>query len=157
MSSVNYSYMSVTADQNLGDCPICLDSIANGESVVGHDHGGEKHPIHKKCVDDIARRANRHAPRCPNCRAEFDANQVLNLREKHVTWFSAAMNNMVSSLESAADFIKTHTIRLAHKVARCAVHAWVWLKQEASDIWSWMKHKVQNYRHSHESPDVKNC
>lgn len=73
-SSIYVEFISNDCKEN---CPICLESINEGEAVA-HEGEGNKHPIHKICA--IAN--SKVSPLCPNCRVLVDASPLITFKDK---------------------------------------------------------------------------
>lgn len=62
---------------NTDSCPICYDPL-NTDSVVAHNNGGEKHPIHEKCIKQWMK----FNQTCPCCKTPVDPESLKSLGEK---------------------------------------------------------------------------
>lgn len=78
MGSVSYNSYPKPEDF---PCYFCHDSLKNGDPVVAHEEGGEKHPIHLECIKKIV--ANSF-DNCSICRKPINADSVRSLKERLV-------------------------------------------------------------------------
>lgn len=58
-------------------CPICLESLKDGESVA-HENGGHKHPIHRDCLISSMKVSNL----CPSCRVPMNADSLFSWQDR---------------------------------------------------------------------------
>lgn len=138
------------ANQDLGECAICMESLSNGR-LVAHTSGGEKHPIHKTCIDEVARhcRQNRE-PSCPLCRKTFKAEQLLNLNASERPSSSPTEIQAPSQSENKSSGFKEKMIALASGIANFAKMVFHCIKEGTIGAYSWVKEKLGH--HSRPTP-----
>lgn len=66
LSYIAFHDEKLKKDEEEKVCWVCLDPIDNEESVA-HEGEGYKHPLHKACLSDIAKRVNTLTIPCGVC------------------------------------------------------------------------------------------
>lgn len=82
-------------------CGICKDPLSTG-TVIAHNNGGEKHPLHKRCLIDWSK----FNPSCPCCRAPIDADSLLSWKDKFIQRITEINNRIIQDRAFKKFFIQ---------------------------------------------------
>lgn len=86
----SYNPYIPTINGLLGNCIICQEALARNDLLVAHDGEGHKHPIHKKCTQEML---ENNFEQCPICRVAIDKNSLLSWKERITKVIEKALSN----------------------------------------------------------------
>lgn len=75
-----YSYFVPSPEAQKDECPVCYKELRS-EEIVAHSNGGDKHPVHKACIEEWLQ-SIQSTYRCPHCDTICDTIIDTGLKDK---------------------------------------------------------------------------
>ena len=91
------SFHTSTTHNPLDTCSICLMPLEK-KNVIFHDNQGEKHPIHKKCMEVWAK----ITPCCPSCKQPANLSSLLSWKERAIVTCQHSLYALTTKIQRIA-------------------------------------------------------